>query len=108
MYDPDDYARDMADGLATLISGEGVTIYTIGLGTPIKDITKVAAGEDPPAESLLRYIAECAGENSPDDCETIVTNPQINHGQYFFAPTNTALADIFDRIAKNIATKISQ
>ncbi len=107
-YDADDYARDMADSLATLISGEGVTIFTIGLGAPIQNTNTVLDGEDPPAESLLMYIAECAGENSPDDCVTPVTTPAINHGQYFYAPTSDALRDIFDRIANNIATKISQ
>jgi len=114
LYDPDDYARDMADGLATAITGEGVTIFTIGLGDAIRSttysddyypdgVTKIPAAED-----LLKYIAECAGEGSDDDCRTPVTTPVINHGQYFYAPNNLALADIFDRIAKNIATKISQ
>ena len=122
MYDPDDYARDRADDLAKSISGGGVTIFTIGLGTPIKNttysedfyadgITKI-----PPAEALLQYIAECAGENidvitytSASDyvCDP-VNQPAINHGQYFYAPDSDALAVIFDRIAKNIATKISQ
>jgi hypothetical protein len=114
LYDPDDYARDMADELATSISGEGVTIFTIGLGEAIKNTTYsddyYADGvtKIPPAEDLLKYIAECAGEGSDDDCRTPVTTPVINHGQYFYAPNNLALGDIFDRIAKNIATKISQ
>ena len=107
-YDADDYARDMADDLATLISGDGVTIFTIGLGVPVRSTGTVEAGEEPAAESLLRYIAECAGEDSPDDCATPVSPAQINHGQYFYAPDSDALVDIFDRIAKNIATKISQ
>jgi len=107
-YDADDYARDMADDLATLISGEGVTIFTIGLGAPVRSTTTVEAGEEPAAEALLKYIAECAGEGSPNDCATTVPAPAINHGQYFYAPNSDALTDIFDRIAKNIATKISQ
>ncbi len=109
-YDADDYARDMADGLAGLISGEGVTIYTIGLGAQIESTNpyEVDPGEVPIGKALLTYIAECAGEDSPDDCETPLTDPQLNHGQYFYAPNSDALADIFDRIAKNIATKISQ
>ncbi|NOT05844.1 MAG: VWA domain-containing protein [Anaerolineales bacterium] len=128
MYDPDDYARDRADDLAKSISGEGVTIFTIGLGKPIKstalnDGTPIS--EDfyadgttriPPAEALLQYIAECAGDGIDVITYTTPTSyvcdpsnpPTINHGQYFYAPTSTALADIFDRIAKNIATKISQ
>ena len=128
IYDPDDYARDRADDLAKSISGDGVTIFTIGLGTPIKSTTNnsgLPISESfyadgitriPPAEALLQYIAECAGEDidvitytsaSNYVCDPI--NPStINHGQYFYAPNSDALADIFDRIAKNIATKISQ
>ena len=108
LYDADDYAREMADDLATLTTGDGVTIFTIGLGAQVQSTSTVAAGEEPAAEALLKYIAECAGENSPDDCATPVSDPVINHGQYFYTPTNVGLADIFDEIAKNIATKISQ
>ncbi len=135
MYDPDDYARDRADDLARSISGDGVTIFTIGLGKPIRAThIKLSDGtngppisEDfypdgtriPPAEALLQYIAECAGENidvitylSPTSyvCGDPNNPPQptINHGQYFYAPNSDALTVIFDRIAKNIATKISQ
>jgi hypothetical protein len=114
LYDAEDYAKDMADALATLTTGNGVTIYTIGLGTPIQSVARdgygnVLANEPPPAEDLLEYIAECAGEGvaGNDDCDSL-TSFDINHGQYFYAPDRAALSDIFDRIAKNIATKISQ
>jgi Flp pilus assembly protein TadG len=95
IYDADDYARDRADELATLTTGEGITIYTIGLGTPIQS---TATSDDgvPPAEDLLIYIAEEAG------------GPDINHGQYFFAPTSDSLSTIFEKIANNIATRISE
>jgi hypothetical protein len=111
IYDADDYARDMADNLAGLITGNGVTIYTIGLGTPIQNPPRdssgaIISGEPPPAEDLLEYIAECAGEGV-HDCDSL-TEFNINHGQYFYAPDSQSLSDIFDRIAKNIATKISQ
>ncbi|HRJ75667.1 MAG TPA: VWA domain-containing protein [Anaerolineales bacterium] len=111
IYDADDYARDTADQLAGLISGNGVTIYTIGLGTPIKNPARdssgaIISGEPPPAEDLLQYIAECAGEGV-HDCDSL-TEFDINHGQYFYAPDRASLSAIFDRIAKNIATKISQ
>jgi hypothetical protein len=99
LYDADDYARDMADSLATLTTGDGVTIFTIGLGAQVQSTSTVASGEDPAGESLLQYIAECAGDNCGNT---------INHGQYFYAPTSTSLADIFDKIAQNIATRISQ
>ncbi|HCR70668.1 MAG TPA: hypothetical protein DIW23_04415, partial [Anaerolineae bacterium] len=88
-----------------------VTIYTIGLGTPIKNPARdssgaIISGEPPPAEDLLQYIAECAGEGV-HDCDSL-TEFDINHGQYFYAPDRASLSAIFDRIAKNIATKISQ
>lgn len=100
-YDAEDYARDMADDLATLTTGSGVTIYTIGLGaqiqTPAKDGQQnEILGEPPPAEFLLQYIAEQAGGSS------------IDHGQYFYATNSTALSSIFEKISQNIATKISQ
>lgn len=111
IYDADDYARDMADNLATLLTGNGVTIYTIGLGTPIKNLPKdgdgnVIPGEPPVAEDLLRYIAECAGEGV-HNCDSLTTF-DIKHGQYFHAEDRNSLSAIFDRIAKNIATKLSQ
>lgn len=108
IYDADDYARDMADQLARLISPRGVTIYTIGLGAAVDDLQRISGSnvfatnpqtgqpEPPPAEALLKYIATEAGGSD------------INHGQYFYAPDRQALSAIFDRIAKNIATKISQ
>jgi len=107
-YDADDFARDSADQLATLTSNSGVTIYTIGLGSAIQSTSTVDAGEPPVAENLLQYISECAGENSLDDCVTPVLNPNINHGQYFYAPNSAELVDIFELIANNIATRITQ
>lgn len=100
LFDADDYARFWGDELATLTSGSGVTIYTIGLGAPIKNPAKddgvLIPGAPPPAEDLLTYIAQDAGGSG------------INHGQYFFADNSTALSSIFEKIAQNIATKISQ
>lgn len=101
LYNADDYARDLADDLATLTTGDGVTVYTIGLGAQIQVPAKdgegnVIAGEPPPGEDLLQYIAEEAGGSG------------INHGQYFYASNSTALSSIFEKIAQNIATKISQ
>lgn len=97
VYDADDYARDQADDLAAFKTGTGVTIYTIGLGSRI---TKQASGEAvPEAQNLLEYIAREAGDNE---------NPDINHGEYFFAPNSATLLNIFEVIAQNIATKISE
>ena len=104
LYDADDYARDMADNLAASKTNTGVTIYTIGLGVQIQNAAKDGAGnllasEPPPAENLMEYIATEAGDS---------LNPNVNHGQYFFAQNSTSLGNIFELIAQNIATKISQ
>lgn len=109
LYDADDYAREEADRLSDLTSGNGVTIYTIGLGAQIQNPAVMCdpsttngcvripiPGEPPVAENLLQYIAEEAG------------NAGVNHGQYFFAEDSSELSSIFERIAQNIATKISQ
>ncbi len=100
LFDADDYARYWADELATLTSGNGVTIYTIGLGRSVQNVGKddgvTMAGNFKPAEDLLTYIAQEAGGTG------------INHGQYFFAQTSSELSSIFEKIAQNIATKISQ
>lgn len=100
LYDADDFARDEADDLATSVSGNGVTIYTVGLGRTIQNVgsddgVKMVDGYRP-TEDLLTYIAEEAG------------GAGINHGQYFFAETSSQLSSIFEKIAQNIATKISQ
>lgn len=111
LYDAEDYARDMADNLAAMKSGNGVTIYSIGLGegvttqangTPAVTCTiETTTGPRPcgEAEYLLTYISRTAGD---------ALNPTINHGEYFFAPNNVQLRNIFEIIAQNIATKISQ
>lgn len=111
LYDAEDFARDMADNLAAMKSGNGVTIYTIGLGngvttqangTPAVTCTiDTTTGPRPcgEAEYVLTYIARNAGD---------ALNPEINHGEYFFAPNNVQLRNIFEIIAQNIATKISQ
>lgn len=118
LYDADDYARDMADNLAGATTGSGVTIYAIGLGSPITSRTTVLDGPDPlvttddeeaAGEALLKYIATCAGEDRLDDCSSLDPDDfVINHGQYFNATFSAQLTDIFNQISNNIATKISQ
>jgi Flp pilus assembly protein TadG len=95
-YDADDYARDAADFLADPVDGQGVTIFTIGLGNLVQNAT---VGEADMGEELLSYMAEEAGD-SPG-----VT---ANHGTYDYAPDATDLAAIFQAIADNIFTRLSQ
>lgn len=113
LYDAEDYARDMADNLSAMKSPNGVTIYTVGLGKGVKKPAYLAGavactveetagtrncGE---AEYLLTYIAREAGD-------VLVTSGSISHGEYFYAPNNVTLRNIFELIAQNIATKISE
>lgn len=95
-YDADDYARDMADFLADPVDGQGVTVFTIGLGNLVRSASK---GAPDAGEQLLMYIAESAG-SSPG-----VT---ANHGFYSYAPDPSDLDEIFARIASNIFTRISK
>lgn len=92
-YDADDYARDTADWLADPVNGQGVSVYTIGLGPQIRGAAK---GDADAAEKLLKYIAETAGGTS------------ANHGFYSYSPDTNGLQTIFLQIASNIFTRISQ
>ena len=112
LYDAEDFARDMADNLAASKSPNGVTIYTIGLGdgvvreangTPaVSCEIETTAGNRPcgEAEYLLTYISRQAGDN--------LAGSGINHGEYFYSPNDAEMRNIFEIIAQNIATKISE
>ncbi|NOH03536.1 MAG: VWA domain-containing protein [Chloroflexi bacterium] len=111
-YDADDYAHDMADYLADPVDGQGVAVYTIGLGRLIRNAPK---GDPDAGEKLLTYIAECAGEptiygDAPaDPCPPNPdTRVNSNHGFYSFSPDAAGLEAIFLRIASNIFTRLSQ
>ncbi len=95
-YDADDYARDMGDFVADPVNGQGVTIFTIGLGNLIRSAPK---GDPDSAEVLLEYIAELAGDTAEGTA---------NHGFYSYAPTTSELDDIFASIADNIFTRIAK
>ncbi len=82
-YDADDFARDMADWLAT----NNVLTFSINLGT--LGITE-SHGDPKDGEELLQYVAGVGG------------------GQYFYAPTSDQLRQIFAKIADNIATRLSR
>lgn len=93
-YDADDFARDSADAVADPTNGGGITIYTIGLGGLIQN--GPPPGDPDEAEKLLEYIAEDAGGGS------------ASHGLYFYAPSSDDLAEIFEKIAQDIFTKIAK
>ena len=95
-YDADDYARDQGDFVADPVNGQGVTIFTIGLGNLIRNAPK---GDPDAGEQLLAYIAEQAGDGP---------GVTANHGFYSYAPTTSQLGDIFKSIAANIFTRIAK
>lgn len=107
-YSVEDYAYDMADQAALLVSenpneplGQNIIIYTIGLG---------AASN---GEAILRYMANVGDEGSRgnDPCIPPVGTPvppQQNCGNYYYAPSGAYLNQIFESIATRIFTKISR
>jgi hypothetical protein len=119
-YDVEDYARDITDRVALLVSantnepigGEEIAIYTIGLG-------KAASEPDYDGEHMLRYMANIGDDNirnpvpdiggdpyPPDPCDGVA--PKTSCGQYYYAPDATYLTQIFEKIAGSIFTRISQ
>ncbi len=93
LYDADDYARDMADFVADPDSGQGAVVFSIGLGSLVRN---APAGDPDAGEILLKYTALDAGGTN------------ANHGEYYFAPGPAELREVFRRIAENIATRITQ
>lgn len=89
-YDADDYAHDMIDFVAY---DQQAFIYSIGLGDLVSQAT---VGDPESGEALLRYAAN-AGDGQTGDA-----------GLYYAAPTAAELRSIFQRIAENIAIRLSQ
>jgi hypothetical protein len=97
--------------------GDEVAIYAIGLGD--------AGLGDQDGELLLRYMANIGDDNFrnpiPDDptddfpadpCDPSVypvdAAPQHSCGQYYYAPDGSHLAQIFEKVAGSIFTRITQ
>jgi hypothetical protein len=95
-YDADDYARDQADFIADPDDGQGITVFTIGLGRLVQN---ASIGDADAGEQLLMYVAETAGDE---------TGAPANHGFYSYAPTTAELDEIFAEIAANIFTRITR
>lgn len=109
-YDADDYARDMADFIADPKKGNGIVIFTIGLGTATglpNSVKNSTIGLPTSGENLLKYAAENAGNTIDPITGNITTS--ANHGKYYYAEDpNLELGPIFLAIANNIFTRISQ
>ncbi|MCJ7734108.1 MAG: VWA domain-containing protein, partial [Anaerolineales bacterium] len=136
-YDTDDYARDMTDRVALVYpeyytpfgdgtpegvplgelepkAGDEIAIYAIGLGG-------AATPPDYDGEMLLRYMANIGDDNFrnpiPDDladdydqdpCDPVIAPPQTSCGQYYYAPSDAYLTQIFEKVAGSIFTRITQ
>ncbi len=95
-YDADDYARDMVDFVAY---DQQAYIYSIGMGNYVRaDPTgfSPAPEADRVGEQLLWYAAN-TGDGEP-----------IDAGLYYWAPSGDELRAIFQKIADNIAIRLSQ
>jgi hypothetical protein len=110
-YNPEDYARDMADRAALMhgniaeTKGSDMSIYTIGLGPfAVK------------GEPLMRYIADIGDDgtrnsveyngNTHGECASYSSDYK-ECGQYYFTLDPGHLGTIFDSIASRIYTKIT-
>jgi hypothetical protein len=102
-YDAEDYAYDMIDRVALLesanptepIYGSDIAIYSIGLGY-------ASAGEH-----VLRYMANLGDEGSRANDQCATAAPQDHCGNYYYAPSESYLRQIFENIADRIYTRIS-
>lgn len=101
-YDPDDYARDAADYLASP-NQVGATVFSICMGS----YCKTYPSPDPfSAEHLGQYMALTAGDEL-----TALPPVTANHGEYYYAENPEDLAGdngVFAKIADNIFTRISK
>lgn len=104
-YDADDYARDQADFVADPVTGQGISVFTIGLGNLIRGAPK---GDPYSAESLLTYIAQIAGDDEDNNGDGKPDDYTANHGFYSYSPDTNGLSVIFAKIADNIRTRIAK
>jgi hypothetical protein len=108
-YSVEDYAYDMVDDAALLVSeneneplGQNIIMYAVGLG-----------GAES-GEAILRYMANVGDEGSRgnDACNPLPpatpAPPKTNCGNYYYAPSGAYLNQIFESIANRIFTKISR
>jgi hypothetical protein len=99
-YDADDYARDAADYITSPKTGQGAVLFTVCLGSYCRDYPSTDPAS---AEHLGQYMSLHAGDDL-----TAVPPVVANHGLYFYTENTSGLEGVFDTIAENIFTRISQ
>jgi hypothetical protein len=97
-YDAEDYAYDSADFVAhSFPDGQGATIFTIGLGNKVTQLSTV--DNTPLGENFLLYAAN-QGQH--------FTSAERNKiDQYTFQPDTAGLDEVFRKIAEKIVTKLA-
>jgi hypothetical protein len=120
-YDADDYARDWADFLGCpsppnatcapttgVDGGQGVVIFTIGLGEDVTNYTEGAPNEDQ-GEKLLRYIAAVGDDGDPatDPCSSVAVGDDCGNYYFVLDPSGGQLLNVFEAIASRIFTRIT-
>jgi Flp pilus assembly protein TadG len=119
-YDADDFARDQGKFIScpasgtgpgcNSIKGQGAIIFTIGLGQEILVMDNdTIGGLKPYGGALLRYLAAVGDDGNPltDPC-ALETDYSKSCGNYFFAPTGSALDKVFEAIYSRIFTRLTQ
>ncbi|MFZ4828277.1 MAG: TadE/TadG family type IV pilus assembly protein [Phototrophicaceae bacterium] len=127
LYNADDYARDWADYVAMERGSDSLnilpSIFTIGYGLTFDDTTGSDICqdnlEDCLGEELLKYIADVGDNNRYDDDypkiveldtnSNVVLRPaniETTYGNYFNAPDDSGLDQVFDEIASRMFTRI--
>ncbi len=84
--------HDLGRQMANLIRGEGVFLYTIGLGN--------TAYSDPafqPNQDFLRELANVDGE----------TNSAQPAGKFYYAPSATELRAVFNQVAQDLLVRLA-
>jgi hypothetical protein len=131
-YDAEDYAYDKVTFLGgkplpNNQGGQGIVIFTIGLGKKVVCTTgnynsttgacqqpwdiayqDQISGRPNGAELFLRYAADIGDDGEANDSSGCTAVPSGQEcGNYYFAPNATGLTDIFLKIAGRIFTRLA-
>ena len=129
-YDADDYARDWADFVSLSRGTSSLTllptIFTIGFNLEYDNSPDAGLGQDDLCEAnlqsclgeeLLRYIADVGDNNEVNnDYPTSYSTPGttdgdrftgLSYGNYWNAPDEDELTDVFDEIAGRLFTRLT-
>jgi Flp pilus assembly protein TadG len=91
--------------------GSNIVVYSIGVGDPnlgvgVETLTRI--NFDSIGERLLRYMAAVGddGDRVTDLCSGVT--PGVSCGNYYYAPSPSALGPVFEDIARRIFTRLAR